>query len=96
MLSADELGLLRPASIVCGFQHLAVAPRDVVSRLIRLDTTLISYELLRSGAGWRPCSFRSARWAGAWRCTCRHYLQVEAGGRGVLLGNVPGVPRPPC
>ena len=95
MLSADELGLLRPGSIVCGFQHLAVAPKDVVARLMRLDTTLISYELIRSGAGWRPVLVPFSEMGGRMAVhLAAHYLQVEAGGRGVLLGNVPGVPPP--
>ena len=95
MLSPDELTLLRPGSIVCGFQHLAVAPREVVSRLMSLDATLVSYELIEDGAGARPVLVPFSQMGGHMSVQlAAHYLQVEPGGRGVLLGNVPGVPPP--
>lgn len=95
MLGADDLDLLRPGSIVCGFQHLAVAPRDVVTRLIELDTTLISYELIRDDGDSRPVLVPFSEMGGRLAVQlAAHYLQIEAGGRGVLLGNLPGVPPP--
>jgi alanine dehydrogenase len=95
MLSDDELDLLRPGSVICGFHHLAVAPREVIQRLMELETTLISYELVRAGAGYRPIMMPFSQMGGRMAVQiAAHYLQVEAGGRGVLLGNVPGVPPP--
>lgn len=95
MLSAADLELLRPASIVCGFQHLAVTPRDVVTRLMELDTTLISYELIQSDGDVRPVLLPFSEMGGRLAMQlAAHYLQIESGGRGVLLGNLPGVPPP--
>jgi len=95
MLGAEDLELLRPGSIVCGFQHLAVAPRDVVTRLMQLDTTLISYELIRSAGDERPVLVPFSEMGGRLAVQlAAHYLQIESGGRGVLLGNLPGVPPP--
>ena len=95
MLSRDELDLLRSDSIVCGFHHLAVAPREVIQKLMELETTLISYELVRAGTGYRPIMMPFSQMGGRMSVQiAAHYLQVEAGGRGVLLGNVPGVPPP--
>ena len=95
MLSSDELDFLRSGSIVCGFHHLAVAPRDVIERLMELETTLVSYELVRAGTGYRPIMMPFSQMGGRMSVQiAAHYLQVEAGGRGVLLGNVPGVPPP--
>lgn len=95
MLGAEDLDLLRPGSIVCGFQHLAVASRDVVARLIELDTTLISYELIRDDGDSRPVLVPFSEMGGRLAVQlAAHYLQIEAGGRGVLLGNLPGVPPP--
>jgi len=95
MLTSDELDLLRSNSIVCGFHHLAVAPRDVIQRLMELETTLISYELVRAGTGYRPIMMPFSQMGGRMSVQiAAHYLQVESGGRGVLLGNVPGVPPP--
>jgi len=95
MLSNDELDFLRSDSIVCGFHHLAVAPRDVIERLMELKTTLVSYELVRAGTGYRPIMMPFSQMGGRMSVQiAAHYLQVEEGGRGVLLGNVPGVPPP--
>ena len=95
MLGAEDLELLRPGSIVCGFQHLAIAPRDVVTRLMQLDTTLISYELIRSTGDERPVLVPFSEMGGRLAVQlAAHYLQIESGGRGVLLGNLPGVPPP--
>lgn len=96
MLNAQDLELLRPGSIVCGFQHLAVAPRDVITRLMQLDTTLISYELIQGADGEaRPVMVPFSEMGGRLAVQlAAHYLQIESGGRGVLLGNLPGIPPP--
>lgn len=95
MLTADDLDLVRPGSIVCGFQHLAVAPREVIARLLELETTLISYELIRTEHGARPVLVPFSEMGGRLAIQlAAHHLQVESGGRGVLLGNLPGVPPP--
>jgi len=95
MLSADELSLVRPGSILCGFQHVAIAPREVLARLTELGVTLISYELICDEAGSRPVLVPFSEMGGKMAVQlAAHYLQTDAGGRGVLLGNVPGVPPP--
>jgi len=95
MPSTDELEWVRPGSILCGFLHLAVAPREDVARLVEMETTLIGYELVRAGAGYRPILVPFSEMGGRMAVQiAAHYLQVEDGGRGVLLGNVPGVPPP--
>ena len=94
-LSSAELELLRPKSTVCGFHHLAVTPRADVDRLVELEMTLIGYELIRDEDGDRPVLVPFSEMGGRMAVhLAAHYLQVEQGGRGVLLGNVPGVPPP--
>jgi alanine dehydrogenase len=93
-LTARELEVLRPGSMIASFHHLAVAPRDVVESLVRLEATLIGYELIRDEEG-RPVLSPFSDMAGQLAVhLAAHHLQTEAGGRGVLLGNVPGVPPP--
>lgn len=95
MPSAGELAWFKPGSILCGFLHLAVAPREDVARLIEMEMTLIGYELVRGGVGYRPILVPFSEMGGRMAVQiAAHYLQVEEGGRGVLLGNVPGVPPP--
>ena len=93
-LTARELELLRPGSVIASFHHLAVAPREVIERLAGLEATLIGYELIRDTEG-RPVLYPFSDMAGQLAVhLAAHHLQTEAGGRGVLLGNVPGVPPP--
>ncbi len=95
VLSADELDLLKPGLTICGFQHLAVMPRDRIEQLMELQTTLIGYEIIRDDTGDLPILSAMSEMAGQMAVhTAAHYLKSESGGRGILLGNVPGVAPP--
>jgi alanine dehydrogenase len=95
LLSKDELDLLQPGSVLCGFQHLVVAPRGVVARLAELEVTAIGYELVETAEGQRGILTTMSEMAGQMAVfTAAHYLQNEQGGRGSLLAHVPGIPSP--
>jgi alanine dehydrogenase len=95
VLSAEESDLLKPGLIICAFHHLAVTPREQVERLMRLGTTIIGYEIIRDRHGDRPILAAMSEMAGQMAVhIAAHHLQNEAGGRGILLGNVPGVAPP--
>ncbi|MFN0151068.1 MAG: alanine dehydrogenase [bacterium] len=94
-LSADEIAMLKPKAIICGFHHLAVAPRDHVARLMELKATLIGYEIIRDAAGDLPVLTPISEMAGQMAMhVAANLLQNHSGGRGVLLGSVAGVPPP--
>lgn len=95
VLSSEELDLLKPGLIICAFHHLAVAPRVNVERLAQLKTTIIGYEIIEDENGDHPILDPMSEMAGHMAVqVAAHYLQNEAGGRGILLGNVPGVAPP--
>jgi alanine dehydrogenase len=95
MLAGEELELMRSDSVLCGFQHLAVASREMIDRLMELRTTVIGYEILRDADWDLPVLYPFSEMAGRIAVhLAAHHLQIEAGGRGILLGNVPGVPPP--
>lgn len=95
MLDPEELELVRPGSTLCGFHHLAVTPRETVRRLINLELTLIGYEVVTDRDGSLPVLLPFSEMAGQMAVhTAAHLLQHEPGGRGILLGEVPGVPPP--
>jgi alanine dehydrogenase len=95
VLSGDEIDLLKPGLTICGFQHLAVMPRDQVQQLMDLDTTIIGYEIIQDGSGDLPILAAMSEMAGQMAVqTAAHYLKNEQGGRGILLGTVPGVAPP--
>jgi alanine dehydrogenase len=94
-ISKDELPLLKPESVVCAFHHLAVMPKEQVERLMRLETTLIGYEVIQDEKGDLPVLLPTSEMAGQMAVhIAAHLLQKEAGGRGILLGTVAGVPPP--
>jgi alanine dehydrogenase len=95
MLSPDELDLIKPGSVICAFHHLAVAPRTVLEKLRKLETTVIGYELVQDAHGDRAILLPLSEMAGQMAVyTAAHYLQNEVGGRGILLGAVPGIAPP--
>lgn len=88
-----ELDLLKPGSVICAFHHLAVAPRDRIERLMRMEMTLIGYEIIEDAAKDRPILLATSDLAGQLAVhEAAHLLQIQSGGRGILLGNTPGVP----
>jgi alanine dehydrogenase len=94
-LEINEVDLLPAGATVCGFQHLAVAPRPVIERLLDRRLTVVGYERIRDARGERPVLVPQSEMGGRLAVhIAAHYLQSGAGGRGVLLGNVPGVPPP--
>src|SRR5574338_48886 len=54
LLAPADVELLRPGSVVCGFQHLAVAPPSSVARLRQLGISVIGYELVQDASGHLP------------------------------------------
>ena len=88
---ASEIALLEPRHLLFTYLHLAPDPEQAKG-LIASGATCIAYETVtandRSLPLLRPMSEVAGRMSiqvGA------HYLEKEPGGRGVLLGGVPGV-----
>jgi alanine dehydrogenase len=93
MLGPAEIGLFKPGLVICGFHHLAVAPRAVHDGLKGADATLIGYEIIEDAEGDRPILLATSDLAGQMAIhEAAHLLQITSGGRGILLGNIPGVP----
>lgn len=92
---SDELEMLPRGVVVCGFHHLAVMSRRDVERLMELDATLLGYEVIEDANGRRPVLLPLSEMAGMMTVhLAASLLQNESHGRGILLGNVPGVPPP--
>ncbi len=95
MLSTEELEFLKPGLIVTGFHHLAVSSRPMVERLLQKEITLVGYEIIEDGSGDLPVLLPFSEMAGQMAVhLAAHYAQNSTGGRGILLGSVPGVPPP--
>ena len=91
--STEELDLLKPGEVIVAFQHLAVIPRENMDRFMELGITLIGYEVITDETGDFPVLNPFSEMAGQMAIPlATHYLQTTKGGRGILIGNVPGVP----
>ena len=90
---SDEYELLREGQILYTYLHLA-ADKDQLDALLRRKVKGVAYETIRLADGTLPCLKPMSEIAG--RLSVQEgakYLEKPFGGRGVLLGGVPGVPR---
>jgi len=94
-LSPDELDLLDQGTTICAFHHLSVAPRTTIDRLREREISAIGYELIEDPPGHRPLLVPFSEMAGQMAVyVAAHHLENLAGGRGILLGAVPGIAPP--
>ena len=86
-----EYGLLRPGQIVFTYLHLA-ADLPQVKALMNSKCVAISYETVELPNGNLPLLQPMSEVAGRMSIQVgAHFLEMLQGGRGVLLGGVPGV-----
>ncbi|WP_310467932.1 alanine dehydrogenase [Sphingomonas sp.] len=88
---AQEIALLEPRHILFTYLHLA-ADKPQAEGLMKSGATCIAYETVTSPSGALPLLKPMSEVAGRMSVQVgAHYLEKEQGGRGVLLGGVPGV-----
>ena len=88
----SELAMLRERHILFTYLHLAPDPAQA-SALIGSGCTAIAYETVTDAAGGLPLLTPMSEVAGRLAIgVAGHWLMRAHGGRGVLLGGVPGVP----
>lgn len=91
--SVEELPWLRPGQTVMAFWHLASASRDKLDLLLEKKITALAHELIQEDDGTRPVLRSMSQLAGRMSATISAgLLRNDRGGRGVLLGGLPGVP----
>jgi alanine dehydrogenase len=87
----SEYGCLRPGLILFTYLHLAPLP-ELTNRLLESQVTAIAYETIREQDGSLPLLTPMSEVAGRLAVQVGAvYLEAPNGGRGVLLGGVPGV-----
>lgn len=88
----EEFAFFRPGRIVMGFLHLAAKP-SLARALLEKGVVGIAYETIQFDDGRLPCLAPMSEVAGRMAVQVgAHYLERAHGGRGILLGSVPGVP----
>jgi alanine dehydrogenase len=90
---AEEVGWLRDGQAVMAFWHLASASEDTLDSLLRQRVTAIAYETIQSADGTLPVLRPMSQIAGRMSAhIASGLLQNDQGGKGILLGGLPGVP----
>lgn len=88
-----EYGYLREGQILFTYLHLAPNPK-LAKALMDNGVCAVAYETITDGKGNLPCLRPMSQIAG--RLSIQEgakYIEKEFGGRGILLGGVPGVER---
>jgi alanine dehydrogenase len=88
----SEFGFLRDGLLLFTYLHLAPLPK-LTDHLLKNNVTGIAYETIRDQHNRLPLLTPMSEVAGRMSVQVgASYLEKERGGRGVLLGGVPGVP----
>jgi alanine dehydrogenase len=91
-VTAEQADCMSAEAAVCGFMHVGVMPVETLKRLRDRRITVLGWEAVENASGARPVrralaeigGLLAVQWGG-------HLLQVEEGGRGIVLGNIPGI-----
>ena len=87
-----EYELLRSGQVLFTYLHLA-SSRELVQALLTSGVTAVAYETVQLEDGSLPLLLPMSEIAGKLSIQIgAHFLEAENGGRGTLLGGVPGVP----
>ncbi|MCP5113902.1 MAG: alanine dehydrogenase [bacterium] len=88
----SEYGNFRPGLVLFTYLHLAPLP-ELTQKLAETGVTSIAYETIREPDGSLPLLTPMSEVAGRMAVQIgAKYLEAPNGGRGILLGGVPGVP----
>jgi alanine dehydrogenase len=87
----DECRMLRAGQILYTYLHLAPDPQQTTA-LVQSGAVCVAYETITGAGGGLPLLAPMSEVAGRMAVQAgAHYLEIAHGGRGVLLGGVPGV-----
>lgn len=90
-LRPDELSMLRAGQVLFAYLHLA-ADRRQAATLVESESIAIAYETVTGPGGTLPLLAPMSEVAGRMSVQVgAAFLELPRGGRGVLLGGVPGV-----
>jgi alanine dehydrogenase len=89
----DEISWMHPGATLMGMLLLAAARRSRVDVLLEKKITAIAYEQIESEKGCFPVLRPMSQIGGQMTAQiAARWLQSDLGGKGILLGGIPGVP----
>ena len=91
--TVQEFDWIRAGSLIMGFLHLSAARSEKAERLLEKNITAIGYEIIQDDDGQLPVLIPLSQLGGRMNPQIAATLsQNNYGGKGILLGGVPGVP----
>ena len=89
----NEIEYLQENAIVMGFLHLAAGRKEKVNQLLSKKITAIGYEIIQDNEGNLPVLIPLSQLGGRMVPQIAASLAlINYGGKGILLGGIPGVP----
>lgn len=90
----EEWNYLRDEQAIFGYLHLAVAPKELLKRLVEKKVITLGYEIIQKEDGTLPVLKPMSQIAGRMSVQIAGRLLESKGkcGRGVLLGGIAGIP----
>lgn len=89
----EELMHFHQDHLLFSFLHLSISKRKTIETLLNSKATAVGYELIENARGELFVLQSMSEIAGQVSMQiASHYLQAREGGRGILLGSLPGVP----
>ena len=86
----EEIALLRPHHLLYTYLHLA-ADRKLTKGLMKTGATFVAYETIKNAEGHLPLLVPMSEVAGRMATQIgASYLQIDHGGKGILLGGATG------
>jgi alanine dehydrogenase len=90
---SEEIEWLRPGTALAGLLHLGSARQDKINRLREKEITAIAYEQIQLADGTVPIRKPLSQIGGYLAAQIgARLLQNNEGGKGILIGGIPGVP----
>jgi len=88
----EDLELLNTGSTMIAFHHMAIAPADYLSVVMERKITSIGYEVIEEDGELPILRIHSQIAGRLMPQVAGRRLESQRGGRGVLLGGLPGIP----
>jgi len=89
----DEIDWLQPSATLMGLLHLGSTKQESLDALAAQNITAIAYEQIKNEDGRLPVLQPMSQIGGQMTAQiATRWLQSDLGGKGILLGGIPGVP----
>ena len=89
----EEYSFIKEGQIIMGFIHLITARKEFLQIVMDKKITLVGYEIIQKDDGRLPIVVPMSEIAGKLSVQlAARLLESAKGGRGILLGGIPGIP----